>query len=79
MSTMRLMKIMLAVNAVTLVMNGVIVWLVLTRTFPFLLGVVVVGGCLAGAVWGSCYVNGALPKQRRHAFYSAQTERVERV
>lgn len=74
---MKVVKYMLIVNAVTLGINGTIVWLTIIKAFPPILGIVIFLACMAGAVWFSCYVNGALPHQRRHAFYSAPTKKVE--
>lgn len=77
---MRVVKLMLAINGATLVMNGVIVWLTIVKAFPPILGIAIFLACLAGAVWFSCYVNGKLPKRSRSAtFYSAPTERIESV
>lgn len=77
---MKVVKYMLVVNGVTLTINGVIVWLTVVKTFPAILGIVLFLGFMASAVWLSCYMNGALPSQRRsHTFYSAPTERIERL
>lgn len=70
-------KLILIVNGTALLINGIVVWLVIAKTFPLLLGALVFFGFFAGAVWLSCYMNGALPRQRRHAFYSTQTEKAE--
>lgn len=77
MRMLRAIKYLLIVNAVTLGMNGVVVWLVIAKTFPALLGVLLVLGFIAGAVWLSCLVNEMLPYQRYHAFHSAPTEKRE--
>ena len=77
---MRAVKLMLAVNGVTLGINGVIVWLTIVKAFPPLLGIVLFLGCLSSLVWFSCLVNGKLPaKKPRQAFYSAPTEKVGRL
>lgn len=76
---MKVVKYMLIVNAVTLGINGIIVWLTIIKAFPPILGVVIVLVFIAGAVWLSCYLNGALPHQRRNSFYIAQTEKAERL
>lgn len=77
---MKTVKFMLAINGVTLAINGIIVWLTVAKEFPALLGILLVFGFIAGAVWLSCYVNGVLPSQRQRAsFYSAPTEKVETV
>lgn len=74
---MKIPKYVLTINAGALAMNGIIVWLMVAQTFPALLGILLFFGCIAGAVWFSCYLNGALPGQRRRRFYSAETERIE--
>lgn len=62
---MKLLKCMLAINGVTLVINGIIVWLTVVKTFPPALGVLLFLGAIAGAIWLSCYVNGYVSKPRR--------------
>ena len=74
---MKVVKYLLIVNAVTLAINGIIVWLTVIKAFPPILGILIVLAFIAGAVWLSCYLNGALPHQRRHAFYSTLTEKIE--
>lgn len=77
---MKIIKIVLAVNGVTLALNGVIVWLTVVKTFPAILGIFLVLVFLAGAVWLSCYVNGKLPRRTpKRTLYSAPTQKVERV
>lgn len=77
---MKVVKFMLAINGVTLVINGIIVWLTIIKAFPAALAFVVVFVFIGGATWLSCYANGALPKRRRRSnFYSAKTERMEHV
>ncbi|HEU5383643.1 MAG TPA: hypothetical protein VFV38_50225 [Ktedonobacteraceae bacterium] len=76
---MKISKPLIYANITALSINGIIVWLVITKTFPTLLGILLVVGFLAGATWFSCFMNGALPKQRRQAFHSALTEKVEAV
>ena len=76
---MKINKWLVYANITALSINGVIVWLVITKTFPILIGVLLVAGFLAGATWFSCYMNGALPHQRRQAFHAAPTEKVEAV
>jgi hypothetical protein len=65
-------------NVAALIVNGIIVWLMAVKMFPPILGISLLLGCLAGAVWLSCKVNGKLPKRGRPAaFYSAPTEPIE--
>lgn len=72
---MRTIKIMLAVNGVTLGMNSIIVWLTIVKAFPPVLGIALFVGCLTGLVWLSCRING-LPAKKFHA---AKTEPVRRL
>lgn len=74
---MKISKKLIYANLFALVVNGSIVCLVLAKTFPVLLGILLVIGFFAGATWFSCYMNGALPKQRRQAYHSAPTEKAE--
>ncbi|HEU5376154.1 MAG TPA: hypothetical protein VFV38_11985 [Ktedonobacteraceae bacterium] len=74
---MKVVKYLLIVNAVTLLINGIIVWLTIVRAFPPILGILIFLACMAGAVWLSCYLNGALPYQHRNAFYSIPAEKIE--
>lgn len=55
---MKVLKLMLAINGVTLVINGIIVWLTVAKEFPAVLGVLFVLACFAGAVWLSAKANG---------------------
>lgn len=73
---MKVVKIILAINAGTLAINGIIIWLTIAKQFPAVLGILLFFGCIAGAIWFSCYVNQALPFQRKQKFYSAPTERM---
>jgi hypothetical protein len=67
-------------NIGALAINGVIVWLMAVKYFPPTLGVTLFIGFFAGAVWFSCKVNGKPPKSgREETFYSARTEKVERL
>jgi hypothetical protein len=75
---MRISKPLLYCNVTALLVNGVIVWLMAVRVFPLMLGITIFFGCMAGAVWFSCKVNGKLPNQGRPAtFYSGPTEEME--
>lgn len=77
---MKVVKSMLIVNAATLVINGVIVWLTIVKSCPAVLGIALVIGFLSGSVWVSCAVNGKLPrKAAKYHFYSAPTQKVERI
>lgn len=55
---MRLLKAMLAINGVTLVINGVIVWLTVVKAFPPVLGIALFFACLGALIWLSCKANG---------------------
>ena len=68
MKHLRLLKLLLGINGVTLAINGVIVWLTVVKTFPPALGVLLFLGLLAGAIWLSCYANGVLPKKPRRVW-----------
>ncbi len=74
---MRVRKPLICANIGALGINGVIIWMTIVKTFPVVVGILLVAGFFAGAVWFSCYVNGVLPDQRRIAFYAAETENVE--
>jgi hypothetical protein len=71
---------MLVVNGVTLLINGVVVWLTIIKSFPAMLGIGIFLGCLATAIWFSCLINGKLPRKTRPSgFYTPSTEEVERI
>jgi hypothetical protein len=75
---MKVAKYLLVINGITLAINGMIVWLTVIKTFPPALGILLFLAGLAGAVWFSCYVNGALPRRRHQpGFYSPPTERMK--
>lgn len=78
MRMVKTVKVVLVINAATLAINGIIVWLTIIRNFPPILGIMLFVGCLSGAVWLSCWLNGKLPKKRTRAFYAAETERMRR-
>lgn len=76
---MRVSKIVIYCNILSLTVNGILVWLMLVKLFPPMLGILIFLGCLAGAVWLSCYTNGRLPKKARQGtLYAAPTENIER-
>lgn len=76
---MKVSKPILYCNMLALAVNGILVWLMVVKMFPPMLGILIFLGCLASAVWFSCYANGRLPRRaRRHTFYTAPTERMER-
>ena len=60
----KLIKRLAYINVAALTINGIIVWLMIVRSFPPILGILIFLACMAGAVWFSCYINGALPKRR---------------
>lgn len=74
---MKISKPLIYANLTALSVNGILVWMTITRTFPMLLGVFLIIVFLGGATWFSCYANGVLPKQRRQGFHTAPTEKVE--
>ena len=74
---MRVSKPLVYANIGALGINGIIVWMTIVKTFPAVVGILLVAGFFAGAIWFSCYVNGVLPDQRRSAFYASPTEKVE--
>lgn len=77
---MKFLKPLAYVNIGALVVNGILVWLMVVRLFPPILGIFIFLGLLASLVWFSCYVNGKLPKRApKYTFYSAPTERMERL
>lgn len=77
---MKLIKPLAYINVAALTINGIMLWLMLVRNFPPILGMALFVTCLAGAVWFSCYVNGALPKRGQPtSFYSAPTEKIETI
>lgn len=74
---MKISKWLIYTNITALSINGIIVWMVITKTFPAIIGILLVIGFFTGTVWLSCYMNGMLPHQCRNTFYSAPTEKVE--
>lgn len=74
---MKVSKSLIYTNITALTINGIIVWLTIMKAFPAVLGFLLVVGFIAGATWLSCYMNEVLPYQRRRAFHSALTEKVE--
>lgn len=74
---MRVSTRLIYANVAALSINGIIVWMTITKTFPVVVGVLLVAAFLAGAVWFSCLVNGVLPRQRKITFYLAKTQKVE--
>jgi hypothetical protein len=74
----KISKWLIYTNIAALSINGIIVWMIITKTFPAIVGILLVIGFFAGAIWLSCLVNGVLPHQLQSTnFYSAPTEKVE--
>lgn len=76
---MKVSKVVIYCNMLSLMVNGILVWLMIVKMFPPMLGILIFCGCLAGAVLFSCYANGRLPKKvSQHMFYVAPIEKIER-
>ena len=78
---MKLSKTLICCNVVVLMLNAIIIGLMTAKQFPPFLGICLLLVFFGTAVWFSCLVDGKLPNRRPQprSFYSALTEKVERI
>jgi hypothetical protein len=72
---MRVSKGLVYCNVASMIINVIIIGLMVVKVCAPIIGILLVIGFMASAVWLSCYANGKLPKKAKaHTFYSAPTE-----